>query len=129
MPSTRKDEFLSPSRPDDDAASLRSASDQDSDSEDDEIVGAARSTLELNESRRGAQEDLLWRPGQWQQRQDWQEREEEAEEGAATSGEEEAQRRRQRRWRVDVRDGGRFQRQLWILHAFVGLRPPEVGHY
>lgn len=49
MPSNRTDDFLSPARYDDDAASLRSASDQDSDSEDDEIVGAARSTLELNE--------------------------------------------------------------------------------
>ncbi|KAJ5233087.1 Type I phosphodiesterase/nucleotide pyrophosphatase/phosphate transferase [Penicillium chermesinum] len=40
-------ELLSPSNYDNDAASLRSPSEQDSDSEDDEFVNASRSTLDL----------------------------------------------------------------------------------
>ncbi|KAI8966409.1 Phosphodiest-domain-containing protein [Daldinia sp. FL1419] len=39
--------FLSPSRHDDDASSLHSRSDQDTDSEDDEILAAARNSREL----------------------------------------------------------------------------------
>lgn len=45
-------DFLSPSHYDDDAASLRSASDQDSDSEDDEVLQGARSSLEIAEHDR-----------------------------------------------------------------------------
>jgi len=45
-------DFLSPSHYDDDAASLRSASDQESDSEDDEVLQGARSSLEIAEHDR-----------------------------------------------------------------------------
>lgn len=44
--------LLSPSTYDEDAASLRSASDQDSDSEDDEVLQGARNTLEIAEHDR-----------------------------------------------------------------------------
>ncbi|KAI2781317.1 Phosphodiest-domain-containing protein [Daldinia loculata] len=43
----RDGSFLSPSRYDDDASSLHSRSDQDTDSEDDEILAAARNSKEL----------------------------------------------------------------------------------
>ena len=45
-------DFLSPAHYDDDAASLRSASDQESDSEDDEVLQGARSSLEIAEHDR-----------------------------------------------------------------------------
>ena len=44
--------FLSPAHYDDDAASLRSASDQESDSEDDEVLQGARSSREIAEHDR-----------------------------------------------------------------------------
>lgn len=49
--------LLSPSHYDNDAASLRSPSEQDSDSEDDEFLRHPRSTLELNSHDRAVLED------------------------------------------------------------------------
>lgn len=46
-PASRSPSLLSPSAFDDDTASIRSHSDQDSDSEDDQILDRSRSTLEL----------------------------------------------------------------------------------
>ncbi|KAJ5528370.1 pyrophosphatase/phosphodiesterase [Penicillium frequentans] len=50
-------EFLSPANYDGDAASLRSPSEQDSDSEDDEFLRHPRSTLELAKHDRGVLDD------------------------------------------------------------------------
>ncbi len=47
-----KRSLLSPAHYDDDAASLRSASDQDSDSEDDQVLQGAQSSLEIAEHDR-----------------------------------------------------------------------------
>lgn len=49
--------LLSPSHYDDDVASLRSPSEQDSDSEDDEFLRHPRSTLELNSHDRAVLDD------------------------------------------------------------------------
>ncbi|KAK2804049.1 hypothetical protein FQN51_002580 [Onygenales sp. PD_10] len=49
--------LLSPSAYDDDVASLRSLSDQDSDSEDDELVKGSRTTLELSQHDRTVLEE------------------------------------------------------------------------
>lgn len=50
-------ELLSPANYDNDAASLRSPSEQDSDSEDDEFLNASRSTLELTKHDQSVLED------------------------------------------------------------------------
>jgi hypothetical protein len=49
MPQAHRDKFIAPATFDNDAASLRSTSDQSSDSEDEELVEKLRTTLELDD--------------------------------------------------------------------------------
>ncbi|KAF7716608.1 Uncharacterized protein PECH_004419 [Penicillium ucsense] len=57
MPIPRSPSLLSPANYDNDAASLRSPSEQDSDSDDDELLRQPRSTLELSQYDRSVLED------------------------------------------------------------------------
>jgi hypothetical protein len=57
MPHPRSPSLLSPANYDNDAASLRSPSEQDSDSDDDEFLRHPRSTLELSQHDRSVLED------------------------------------------------------------------------
>lgn len=57
MPIPRSPSLLSPAHYDNDAASLRSPSEQDSDSDDDEFLRHPRSTLELSQHDRSVLED------------------------------------------------------------------------
>jgi hypothetical protein len=57
MPHPRSPSLLSPANYDNDAASLRSPSEQDSDSDDDEFLRHPRSTLELSKHDRSVLED------------------------------------------------------------------------